>query len=260
MDASRYRKHYSKMVNRNPGQPVMPNTEECQYVTMLWQRLLDAYIAPNGAREVNLPANIRDPLLHLSEPYIPPHPSTLDPAVAKVKELMEESVLVPFLSSVCSSTAHPDTEAYDPLSHAYTRSYDERALHSASTHSSPNYYRASAPSSLSSTFQMTRNYLTHGHGHSARSSASPGAPDNLGLTSDTDSGSVAGSDPMTPPTTPPGSDFGGSPRDRTSGASHSAPWKRVSSKLGWGGSKGKKERNSRYEEDVSGPDTMDVSY
>lgn len=52
MDASRYRKHYSKMVNRHPGTPISPLSDECAYVLMLWRRLIDAYIRESGPREV----------------------------------------------------------------------------------------------------------------------------------------------------------------------------------------------------------------
>ncbi len=53
MDASRYRKHYSKMVNRHPGTPISPLSDECAYVLMLWRRLMDAYIRESGPREVS---------------------------------------------------------------------------------------------------------------------------------------------------------------------------------------------------------------
>jgi hypothetical protein len=53
MDASRYRKHYSKMVNRHPGSPISPLSDECTYVLMLWRRLIDAYIRESGPREVS---------------------------------------------------------------------------------------------------------------------------------------------------------------------------------------------------------------
>lgn len=55
MDASRYRKHYSKMVNRHPGTPISPLSDECTYVLMLWRRLIDAYIRESGPREVSRP-------------------------------------------------------------------------------------------------------------------------------------------------------------------------------------------------------------
>ncbi|KAF2840756.1 regulator of G protein signaling superfamily, partial [Patellaria atrata CBS 101060] len=128
MDASRYRKHYNKMIARSPQAQISPVSEECKYVKMLWRRLLEAYIAPNGPREVNLPSDVRDRILSQSDLYSPPPPDTLTPAVEKVYELMEESVLVPFLNSLCPQTAHPDS-AYDTSDenfHSHTRSYDER--------------------------------------------------------------------------------------------------------------------------------------
>lgn len=53
MDASRYRKHYSKMVNRHAGKPISPLSDDCAYVLMLWRRLIDAYIRESGPREVS---------------------------------------------------------------------------------------------------------------------------------------------------------------------------------------------------------------
>jgi hypothetical protein len=100
MDASRYRKNYSKIVNRTQGSPISPLSDECTYGRMLWKRLLDAYIMPTGPREVNLPTDIRESLLSLYNADVPPHPSTLDEAVYKIYELMEESILIPSLNSV----------------------------------------------------------------------------------------------------------------------------------------------------------------
>ena len=220
MDASRYRKHYSKWANRSPGSPVSPLSDECTYVKMLWQRLLDAYIAPNGPREVNLPSDVRDTLLSLSNPYVPPHPSTLDPAVSKIYELMEESVLVPFLNSLCPQTAHPDSSCDnndEGLIRSQTRSYDDRAMYGRFTTSPQNmsasvpgpYYRASAPSSLTSNFTQTRSFThTRFASGSAAASSSPFArmtPGSYGSGSDVltdDSGSASSpsaiDDPMTP--------------------------------------------------------------
>jgi hypothetical protein len=58
MDASRYRKHYSKMVNRHPGSPISPLSDECAYVLMLWRRLIDAYIRESGPREVSYSSSV----------------------------------------------------------------------------------------------------------------------------------------------------------------------------------------------------------
>ncbi|ORX98523.1 RGS domain-containing protein [Clohesyomyces aquaticus] len=269
MDASRYRKHYSKMVNRHPGSPISPLSDECAYVLMLWRRLIDAYIRESGPREVNLPADVRDTLLSLSDSYVPPHPSSLDEAVAKIYELMEESVLVSFLNSVCPQSAYPPSTGYDShdnsLQRSQTRSYDERTVYHTRSHQpQPSHQRASAPSSLTSNFMHPRPF-SHSRFNSqpaTTSSSSPSARTTPGygsgseaLTDDSGSGSPSGlSDPLTPPGTPPmtdypmndfhqayyenGSTHSGTPSPRTSRGEHNGlagatrdSWKRVSSKL-----------------------------
>ncbi|KAF2280623.1 regulator of G protein signaling superfamily, partial [Westerdykella ornata] len=226
MDASRYRKHYSKLISRNPGKPLSPLSEECAYVLMLWRRLIDAYIRESGPREVNLPADVRDTLLKLSDSHLPPHPSALDPAVSKIYELMEESVLVSFLNSECPQSAYPRSaypssnspEGNDAtsLTRASTRSYDERALYH--TKIQPGHQRASAPSALASTFMHPRHFAharfnSHPASTSAASSPSSRIPSGYGsgseaLTDDSGSGSPSGlGDPLTPPGTPPMTDY-----------------------------------------------------
>ena len=104
MDAGRYKKHYAKMMSRAQSDG-MPPAKDREYVRALWQRLVEAYIQPNGSREVNLPSDVRDPIINLRPRDMPPAPESLDPAVAKIYELMEESVLVPFLNSVYPQSA-----------------------------------------------------------------------------------------------------------------------------------------------------------
>jgi hypothetical protein len=72
MDASRYRKHYSKMVNRHPGSPISPLSEECGYVLMLWRRLIDAYIRESGPREVSAACLFAPPNIPLTAAGQPP--------------------------------------------------------------------------------------------------------------------------------------------------------------------------------------------
>ncbi|KAF2742412.1 regulator of G protein signaling superfamily [Sporormia fimetaria CBS 119925] len=267
MDASRYRKHYNKMVSRSPGGALTPMSDESSYVLMLWTRLIDAYIRESGPREVNLPADVRDTLLTLSDSYTPPHPSSLDEAVSKIYELMEESVLVSFLNSVSPSSAHPQSayatmngqDGYDSITRSQTRSYDER--HYNRSHAPPlPHQRASAPSSLSAAFVHPRPFHHSRFNSQPATSSSPRvagyASGSEALTDDSGSGSPSGlSDPLTPPGTPPLTDYpmldfhqsyydggsgpnSGTPSPRTSRGEHinlaSATrdsWKRVSSKL-----------------------------
>lgn len=267
MDASRYRKHYTKMVNRHPGTPISPLSDECAYVLMLWRRLIDAYIRESGPREVNLPADVRDILLNSSDSYVPPHPSSLDEAVAKIYELMEESVLVSFLNSVCPQSAHPTPSSHSShdasLARSHTRSYDERTIHHAQSNLPlASHQRASAPSSLTSNLMHPRPF-SHSRFNSqsaTSSSSSPSVrmtPSHSGsdaLTDDSGSGSLSGmSDPLTPPGTPPMSEYpmseyqqsyyesgtsSGTPSPKTNRGEHIGlanatrdSWKRVSSKL-----------------------------
>jgi hypothetical protein len=231
--------------------------------------------------QVNLPAEVRDNLLALSESYTPPHPSALDEAVSKIYELMEESVLVSFLNSVGPQSAHP-TVNYDSynasLTRSSTRSYDERSLlHRNQPPPVPAHQRASAPSSLTAGFMHSRPF-SHSRFHSQpTSSASPVnrlasgyASGGDALTDDSSSPSPSGmSDPLTPPGTPPMSDSAladfhhayyengtssGTPSPRTSRGEHNGlasatrdSWKRVSSKL-WP----KKKSGGHLREDEQG--------
>lgn len=133
MDAGRYKKHYAKMMSRAPEGGIPP-TKDREYVQALWQRLVEAYIQPNGSREVNLPSDVRDPITRLRPATLPPAPETLDPAVAKIYELMEESVLVPFLNSVYPQTAHPtiSTCPYDTSDEnvSLSRTIEDRSTYS----------------------------------------------------------------------------------------------------------------------------------
>ena len=179
---------------------------------------------------------------------------------------MEESVLVSFLNSVCPQSAYPTSISGDTqdtsMSRSQTRSYDERMYHSRTNPPTTNHQRASAPSSLTSNFMHARPF-SHSRFNSqpvTSTSSSPSvrmAPSHSGsdaLTDDSGSASPgAMSDPLTPPGTPPMSDYpmldyhqsyyesntsSGTPSPRTSRGEHNGlahatrdSWKRVSSKL-----------------------------
>jgi len=247
MDATRYRKHYEKMAAQMAGMPMSPDYEECDYVRMLWQRLLDAYIVPNGPREVNLPSSVRDELLMLPNAVAPPPPESLDPAVKIVYELMDESVLVPFLNEVSSlkgpqSCGSSWNESDENL---HTRgSLDERSSHRSR--------ERRRPSPIGSNTDLSYNPSNRGHtrahtnsGRSTRTTVSVGhhssGSGDASLTDDSVSGSSPGREPMTPPTTPPSSDMAGSPRLRQDNT-----WKKMTGRLGWKKKSGGGLRDSRF--------------
>jgi hypothetical protein len=288
MDAQRYTKHYKHMVEGDPLTPISPTSPECDYVRMLWQKLLDAYIEPNGPREVNLPSDVRDRLRSLPK-FTPPDAAELEPAVKIIYELMDESVLVPFLNSVApvrppESLSSPWTSDENMADVYMAASLDEQSLSPAR---SRNQREGSPPSAGNDIVSQSHNgpsprlsqqsHLTAALGLagssrlstliSSSSTASSSAEQPENMTDDsTDSPSPSGSamEPMTPPNTPPTSnaDFasvspGSSPHTiRAEGSS----WKKMGAKLGWkksrSGPGGSHTSSSRY---TMGRDTSDES-
>ena len=284
MDAKRYTKHFQEMIEKDPHTPLAPESQECEYVRMLWQKLLDAYIAPNGPREVNLPSHVRDRLVKLPCTGIPPDPLELDEAVKIIYELMDESVLVPFLNSVApqrgaESYSSPWTSDESVMDTYMAGSLDERSLSPARSrnqrdgsppmHGPGNDIISQSYSGPSPRLSRT-SHLTAALGRSSSrlsahisgaSGTSVEAPE--GLTDDsTDSPSPSGSalEPMTPPHTPPTSDVGfthispgtspQNPRGEGSG------WKKMGAKLGWKKSRSGNTSSSRY---PMGKETSDES-
>ncbi|TVY54745.1 hypothetical protein LCER1_G004304 [Lachnellula cervina] len=266
MDATRYTKHYQDVIESAPNTPLSPQTSEYEYVRMLWQKLLDAYIAPNGPREVNLPSDVRDRLMSLPSTYTPPDPAELEPAVKIIYELMEESVLVPFLNSVVparnsGSYASPWASDESMTDTYMAGSLDQRSLSPAASRRdgsptgsgsgsdlvSQSYIgpspRLSHQSHLSAALGRGSRLSAHVSGSSATSSAE--APDTLTDDStDSPSPSASALEPMTPPDTPPTSHAGfldvspsSSPQQ---GRSEGSSWKKMGAKLGF-----KKSRSGR---------------
>ncbi|KUJ12086.1 uncharacterized protein LY89DRAFT_738707 [Mollisia scopiformis] len=272
MDAQVYSKHYQELVSHDPHSPLSPNTPGCDYVRMLWQKLLDAYIAPNGPREVNLPSDVRDHLMSLPSAYSPPDPAELDPAVKIIYELMDESVLVPFLNSIAPSRGQEFQSSpwtsNESMPDAYmTASLDERSLSRMRTRDvSPPVgdlgmdvvsQSLTGPSPRLSHSSHLTAALSRGAARLSThlSGSSTEAPESM-TDDSTDSPSPSGSalEPMTPPNTPPTShtEFadaspGTSPHTGREGSS----WKKMGAKLGWkksrsGHGSGSSTSSSRY--------------
>ncbi|KZF25764.1 regulator of G protein signaling [Xylona heveae TC161] len=242
MDASRYQKQYEEMIGP-ATEASSPTSSDTEYVRMLWRRLLHAYIVPNGPREVNLPGDVRDDLLALPDDEDPPSPEMLDPAVKIVYQLMEESVLVPFLHSVSNAGGAPSMGIIDTMDERVSHrrhSRDDRRTgqtqpttateqHSSSSYGSANLAHLGrlSTSNLGSTLRASR--LSPHRSHSSNTSG-----DTL-TTDDSQSSSNPVGEPMTPPTTPPTSDAGGlSPKLR-----HDNTWKKMTTKLSF-----KKKKNN----------------
>ncbi|KAG6018189.1 hypothetical protein E4U43_007208 [Claviceps pusilla] len=165
-----------------------------------WDKLMQIYIVPCAPREVNIPARVRDHLLNLPSSRCPPHPDELEEAGRIIYELMNDSLLVPFLQSVA------------PLQQAHNIDDDgeHHRCRSRNTSQLSDQLRRSVAVSRSADFES--------------------------LTDDSDSNSPSSAEPMTPPTTPPAeytsnASPGGFQRAM---AAHNKGWKRVSEKLGFG--------------------------
>jgi hypothetical protein len=219
MDADRYSAVYSNFV----AEQAAGYYDGKDHVCSLWQKIISAYILPYGHREVNLPSHVRDRLLSLPYTPIPPDPSELDEAVRIVYELMNDSVLGPFLASVTAQ--HDWAEEHDPR-YARTRLRIPRDLPSSSDESSR---------SPKISFLPMLNMPWTSEPKSSASSSNESA-ERGGLTDGSgNTYSPAANEPMTPPTTPPNSDweFSTSPGGHHKAASsHSSGWKKMGAKLG----------------------------
>ncbi len=258
MDAGRYKKHYAKMISKSDANGV-PASKDSEYVQELWERLVEAYIQPSGSREVNIPSSVRDPILSIKADKMPPLPETLDPAVAKVYELMEESVLVPFLNSVypqstqptvgscppdpSADAMYPSKTAPNPVDRAtnirrgrqsqhspppqtvvepYSNSYSPpSAMHRKSA---PPLYKASGNKVKQTTSNPARTSAGNLVGEASGSDVNvSGSASGVGMTDDSGSTDSPGNDsPSTPPTTPPLSDTQSPSSKRDSGM-----WKKL---------------------------------
>jgi hypothetical protein len=133
MDAGRYTKHYAKMLSKAKEGEAPPARDQ-EYVKLLWTRVIDAYIRPDSSREVNLPSEVRNPIFGLNMGANPPPPETLDPAVASVYELMDESLLKPFLKQQQRLVAEAEVHQARRQDHVYSSTLTADETERAQTH------------------------------------------------------------------------------------------------------------------------------
>jgi hypothetical protein len=239
MDVKRYKEAYDVVATQMAGMPMSGDSDECEELREQWQRLLDAYLVPGALREVNLPAHERDELLSQENSVSPPLPETLDGAEKRIYDLMEESIFFSFVGSVSSTSQsynppyHRDSDEFPSVAKA---SLDDRGMNRSRSG------RHRSPSSGMMDFShstLSPGRSTHGRPHSSsltsglsrsnhKLSTQASHQSDSGLTDDSGSASSPGREPMTPPTTPPSSDMGNSPKYRNDNT-----WKKMGQKLGW---------------------------
>lgn len=103
MEANRYRESYHNVSHQLDELTPCTNSMQIHDLCMLWRRLVSTYIVPGSPCEINLPSEARDGLFQFADATTPPPPETLDPAVRRMCNLMEESIFIPFLISRASS-------------------------------------------------------------------------------------------------------------------------------------------------------------
>jgi hypothetical protein len=238
LEANRYRESYYAVIDRLGPNALVDDSPESQHLRMLWQRLMTAYIFPGSPREINLSSEVRDALLQYSNVTAPPVPETLDSAVKRIHDLMEESIFLPFVNShTTSPSMSPSEPLMAPLGDdilSLSSSLDEHPMKHVRSRVSK---RVSPQSSLKD-FPATghsRSTMSLGvHALGKRTSGvllSTSAESASLTTDDSPQSSPTAEEPMTPPTTPPGSEphlpFQ-SPKLRTEN-----PWKKMGMKLGF---------------------------
>ncbi|EEH21912.1 hypothetical protein PABG_04123 [Paracoccidioides brasiliensis Pb03] len=227
MEANRYRDSY------------YADPTKTQHLCMLFQRILKAYIVPAAPREINVSSEVRDDLLSHSNSPTPPPPETLHPAVNRMRDLMEESIFIPFLNSQ-SPPSLPDSH-YDEMT---AQDDSQMGLHASMRRQLSPQPSCLSPRSPATGLALQQLKITGGIGRSgSRSSGyalSPLSGDSGSANLTDDSGSMTSSlgagEPMTPPTTPPSSDvplhFGPSGHNPKFRPADNA-WKKMGLKLGW---------------------------
>lgn len=252
LEAKRYRESYYALVDRlGDAGLATPEAPESQHLHMLWQRLLMAYIFPGAPREINLSSEVRDALLRHRDATAPPIPETLDSAVKRIHDLMDESIFLPFLN------AHSTSPSMAPQSEPPFSPEDTMNLSSTSLDENPMKRvrsRGKRTSPQSSTKDLPGMYgranlslgAVHALGKRASGALLNTSSESASLTPTDDSSlqsSPTAEEPMTPPTTPPASEPHlpmHSPKLRSDN-----PWKKMGMKLGFkkrsGGSSGSRD-------------------
>jgi hypothetical protein len=252
-EAKRYADKYDEACASLAGMPMTVDTAEGWELIQDWTRVLDIYVKPGAPREINLSAEERDGIVEVPYELKPPRPETLDPAVKRMYDLMSESIFIPFCNSLKQM---PYAQTYNAMSEyaGYGEfepsrlTFDERTMHhqiSRRRRSPPNTSDASFQPSRSPPQQHNRsstlssalgrqsgNRLSTHVSHSSVLSESALTDSSTGP----DSPSAGEHDSsVTPPTTPPTSDFGlaGTSHGSSGMSFHAPKTQRSESGSGW---------------------------
>ncbi|OAQ65708.1 PAK-box protein [Purpureocillium lilacinum] len=107
-DSQRYSELYEQLKVEQP-----PSAESLEQIQGWWKYLMQVYITPSAPRQINIPSAVQDSLLRTSCDSIPPDSSELDDVCRMVCELLNESVLIPFLQSIGDAQVEGDGHVAD---------------------------------------------------------------------------------------------------------------------------------------------------
>jgi hypothetical protein len=222
IDAERYSSAYAEIMSGQRECAGDPN----EYLCSLWRKLMDAYLNQSAPHELNVPGPVQKRLLELPCDTVPPHPSELDEAVRIVHELINYSVLGPFLASV-ATTPEEELDADEAQSGQHSRrKYLEPV---------PSRHEHTAWSPKTTFMPLFAGLHRHDAGHQPSPGSSFVNAADLGIMDAPSRTASPAAEPITPPTTPPTADwgFGTSPNtlQRAINA-HNSGWKKMGEKLG----------------------------
>lgn len=225
-EAKKYATKYDEYAAIYHGMPLTTDCSEGFELQQDWIRIMDIYVKPGAPREINLPAEERDDLV--DEPYEPkpPNPEALDPAIQRMRDLMSDSIFIPFCNSVKTAShaatysALSDVTRPRSLADGSGMTYDERSsVHrrqqSARRRSPPTSSRfqpsrsppqaSSRASALTSGLNRTSNSRLSQHLSNASGTSEGGLTDDSGSAGSARPGDVDST--LSPPLTPPTSDM-----------------------------------------------------
>lgn len=267
-EAKKYADKYDEAAATYHGMPMTVDNSEGFDLQQDWIRMMDVYVKPGAPREINLPSEERDDLVEESYDPRPPKPEALEPAVRRMRDLMSDSIFIPFCNSVKTVNHAATYNVLSEISHSSNldpsaTTFDERGGAHRRQHSAR---RRSPPTS--SGFQPSRSppqntnrssALTAGLDRNSGSRLSQHLSNASGASEGAltdDSGSGGSPNPgdldstLSPPMTPPQSDM----PSTHSHSSHfhttrpsrgeSGGWKRMGMKIF-----GTKKKGSFHQED-----------
>ena len=238
--------HAKSQPHQRPGLDRF-NSFQVEKLKEMWTRLMLTYIAPSSPKEINLTSDIRSGLLPHNKQMMAPSPDLLEPAVKKIEELIEDSILFSFLNEVqmsespsvyFSSGASREQLGLDPTDKLIYPPSIQEMISPVSENPSPSPFSPVKRSPKHGHFvfpNIDRSSSHRGSPVPAMGAALPGsAANSIAPTLSEDSSSVISPAPSqgqrTPPRTPPGHD---SISKMTSPKQGHERWKRMSQKFGF---------------------------